>query len=363
MPLIRNFGKRGATLLLAAGVFCVLPMQFAQAQAPVQRAALRVSADRVWKQADAALLLPDNQINPLTSRLVTYRAYQMDANALAATLKKAPMEFTVEIRQSPLVITLPMPDGSFSRFAIVESPIVSGQIAADHPELKTYTGQGLDDPYATVRLDYTPDGFHAFILSPHGDIFIDPYTRGDQARYVSYFKSEVIANPVGFQCDTPGNPNIPDEPQNNGPLPLIATGTTLRQYRLAICCTAEYAAQFGGTTAGAMNAMTTSVNRVDGVYEKELAIRMVIVKYNIYTVVAGEPYTNNNGGAMLGQNQTVCDGANTASTGPGTGGYDIGHVFSTGGGGVAYLGVICRAGSKAGGVTGLPHPRRRQFRY
>lgn len=86
-----------------------------------------------------------------------------------------------------------------------------------------------------------------------------------------------------------------------------------------------------------MSAMITTVNRVDGVYEAEVAVRLVIVKFNIYTDLTNQPFTDSSGSMLLSQNQTVCDGPVTANTGPGDAGYDIGHVFTTGGGGLASL--------------------------
>ncbi len=168
--------------------------------------------------------------------------------------------------------------------------------------------------------------------------------------FISYYTADNKRNP-DFVCNTPQGTNKPEQ-TTAGP----CRGTQLNTYRLALACTGEYAiavAGVGPTVPAVAAAMLTSVNRVTGVYEKELSIRMILVANNnllIFLDPSTDPYTNNNGVTMLGQNQTTCDNI------IGSLNYDIGHVFSTGGGGVADLGVICQAGFKAQGVTGLSNP-------
>lgn len=290
-----------------------------------------------------------------------YRTFRLNQSEMKSELSKAPEEFSQSGRA--LTLSLPMPDGTFGRFQVEHSPIVEPGLLKNYPELdKTYNGRGIDDPTATVRFDFLPNGFHAMILSSKGTVMIDPYFVNQTDTYISYLKRDAARSRSDFACqvgktgfDTIISPDrfqtedlIPDAAS----VPEVTSGTQLRTYRLALAATVEYTtAVGGGTVAGALAAQVLIMNRVNGVYEREVAIRMVVVANNNLVVYTAEPdpYTNDNGVTMLGQNQTNLD------TVIGSANYDIGHVFSTGGGGVANLNAPC-GGTKARGVTGLPNP-------
>ena len=279
---------------------------------------------------------------------------QLDPASLITVLNHSPKEFSSESRNSSNIILLPMPDGRLQRFRVTESPVMEPELAAKFPEIKTYAAQGIDDPYATARMDYNPYfGFSAQILSVNGNVYIDPYARGNVEYYMSYYSKDYSLRGDPFICSLLNTPGSPNRIEASSP----CRGTQLFTYRLALACTGEYAVAVCSPSAPTvpvtLAAMTTSVNRVSGVYENELSVRLLLVANNnllVYLNGATDPYTNNNGGTMLGENQTNVDAV------IGSANYDIGHVFSTGGGGVAYLGVVCNNSFKAGGVTGRSVP-------
>lgn len=286
-----------------------------------------------------------------------YRVVALNQAVLRDLLARAPLEGSVRAQTAPLEISLPLPDGTFGRFNIVESPIMEAGLAAKYPEMKTYAGRGVDDPTATVRFDRTPLGFHAMILSAHGTIYIDPYSRNDTTHYISYDTRDFT--PLTPKTFSEGGPSADDVVRAQEIAALIAqnphtpTGPQLRTYRLAVGATGEYTAFQGGTVQAGLAAVVTSVNRVDGIYEREVAVRMVLVANNnlvIYTNPSTDPYTNGSPSSLLNENQATLDSV------IGSANYDIGHVFSTAGGGLASLGVPCRAGQKARGETGTSSP-------
>ena len=263
-----------------------------------------------------------------------YRALNLNAIAQKEVLRHAPMEFTRAARETLVVMTLPMPDGTLARFRIEESPVMAPQQAALFPEIKTYRGQGLDDPTATTRFDVTPAGFHALVVSAHNTVIIEPAMRGRPGQYLSYDQRHAPATGNSFSCVTSNVEQSLAQSKSQHFLragvvsQAAATGPTLRTYRLALAATAEFTQIYGGgTVGGALSAMTTLINAVNAIYERDLAIRLTFVANEtsiIFTNTATDGYTSDNASTLLEQNQSLLNQRIGAAN------YDVGMVLDGG---------------------------------
>ena len=285
-----------------------------------------------------------------------YRTLRLDSSGLLSFFKLLPSEEKIANKNMAPVIAIPMPDGTTASFRIWESSAMAPGLSKNYQNILTFTGQGIDDPTATIKLDWTMYGFHAMILSAvTGAVFMDPYDRQTVTNYISYYKKDYV-NTEPFAESGPIKMN-----QKAKPATVLAgtcVGSVLRTYRLAVACTYQYAKAVTGVARPSKKQVlafiVTSVNRVNGVYEKELSIRMVLVANDtdvIFISLTTDPFTgNDNASTLISESQQNIDAI------IGDANYDIGHTFSTGGGGLAGLGVVCITGQKAAGITGSTNP-------
>lgn len=291
------------------------------------------------------------------SQPTEYLLYSLNMEALKSKLVTAPSRNIVG-QDSNVVIAFPNPQGAMQNFKIYEASIMHPELAARHPEIQSYIGIGIDDNTAMIRFSTTIFGLHTMTFSgKNGTSYIDPYSK-DLKNYMVYSRSK-IDRISSFYCGVRENESdlVPEEPINSD-LQRADDGQ-FRTYRLALACTIEYAAYHvsaagvgGGTIAqrkaAVLAAMNVTMTRVNGVYERDMSLTMQIIPNNDVLInITSDSYDNSNtNNILLDQNQTQVDNL------IGTANYDIGHVCSTGGGGVAQLGGVCSPAGKARGVTG-----------
>ncbi len=301
-----------------------------------------------WKKSDESRipssLKTQRQIIPQL-----YKVVELDFDALKKTLANAPKRFAQNAQNQSVVIEIPFPDGSFQQFRVEEASVMHDDLQAKYPSIRSFAAYGVTNRYNTMRCEYSENGFSAMIFCPEATYFIDTYAKNNTNFYVVYDKKDFTTDKK-MDC---GFINSPDNEEINHADEDRTGDGMLRTYRLALACTAEYGTFCGGTVPKVMAAFNKSMTRVNGIYEREFSITMKIVPKNdtlIFFNATTDPYTNTSGSTMLGQNQTTC------TQRIGSANFDIGHVFSTGGGGVAQPQGPCNNSNKARGVTGSSSP-------
>jgi reprolysin-like metallo-peptidase family M12B/cadherin-like protein/type IX secretion system substrate protein len=322
---------------------------------------LTAQSANFWQDVTGSQMkLPENTSPAIVP--LKYRTLALDIGALRNFLREAPMEFTSAARNTPLVLSFPMPGGHKEEFAVWESPIMQPGLAAKFPMIKTFAGKSLQNPAVTVRFDYTSQGFHAIFQTIGGTAFITPYADGQEVYYSSFnlkdmdFEAEEM---VEFFCGL-DDTNLEELPGDNTLHPGAFTPgnrdnaiVDLQTYRLAIATTAEYSTKTGGTTTSVLSAVTTVVNNLNSVFENDNAIRLVLIDNTTETFFfppnSSDPYTNGNTENMINENPAQLNMAY------GVNGYDIGHVFGTNGGGLAQLASVCNGST----LPPAPFPKAR----
>jgi len=276
------------------------------------------------------------------ARFLTLNHQQM-AGRLALTATKS---------ATPTVIDLPLPDGRIIKVSILSDSILPTSLSARYPQIKTYRIVP-DDFLISGKLDMTENGFHAMLQTRAGEtIFLDTASK-NKKQYISYQKSKQRkSSESSLSCSASlKNESFAKRLQLPSLRKQARTPDSLVTYRIAIAATGEYTAKHGGTVAGALSAIVTTLNRVNQVFEQDLGIHLVLVENNdelIYTDASSDPYFAEEE-ELLDQNQSNIDLV------IGSKNYDIGHLFTTSGGGLANISSTCDDAKKARGYSGMNH--------
>jgi len=273
-----------------------------------------------------------------------FQLYTSQVSEINAALRLAPNRMTST--SSNVVITIPNLKGDLERFQMFEFSNFTPELQIQFPNIRSYVGIGIDDNKAQIRLSSDPNGIQAMIFrTDKRNEFIEPYS-ADGSVYAVY-ESNRNKGQLPFTCSTIDEA-VSNSLHRQSSLTNMSSSGELLIFRLALSCNGEYTTYFGGTVAGALAAMNATMTRVNGVFEKDLAIHMNIIGNNasvIYTNAATDPYTT-----MANWNTQL---QNTLTSVIGEANYDIGHMFgATGGGGNAgCIGCVCTDGTKGRGIT------------
>ena len=287
-----------------------------------------------------------------------YLLYNLNFETFKSSIETAPSDNSGQV--SNVIVSFPNPNGIIEDYIVYEAPVMEDALSSRFPNIKSYVAKGINDPTSSMRFSTTLFGLHAMLTSGEaGTFYIDTYTK-DLNNYIVYSKKSIYA-PRTFTCF---NQDQTDETAGriaDNQSALVNDGV-FRQYRLAMACTIEYASfhvNAAGLSTGTLAqkkaavlaAMVVTMTRVNGIYERDMSLRMNLVANNDLVIfVDTDSFTNNSAGALINESQSVIDAT------IGNANYDIGHTVSTGGGGLAGLGVVCNNSQKARGITGSGSP-------
>lgn len=308
--------------------------------------------DRYWSSTDVSSVAVKNKTVARQSFPKTFLVYNLNMDLLKQQL------FTVTGRPGhTTVITLPGADGQIEQFRVVEASNFVPELQARFPEIRAFSGQGITDPAATLKLSYSPQGVQTMVFRNNGGAteYLEPYSA--DGRTVAVFKSQRTKGGLPWVCSTPDADMARGLNNHVYSNRIESSAGQLKTMRLAQSVVAEYSNFFGATSSAQVALVLAAVNatmtRTNGCYEKDLGLHLNLIANTtdvFYYDPATDPYSPGPvgaGGAWNGQLQS------TLTSVIGEANYDVGHLFgqSGGGGNAGCIGCVCVNNQKGRGFT------------
>ena len=249
------------------------------------------------------------------------------------------------------VVSLPNADGGIEQFELFEASNFEPELQAKFPEIRAFSGRGVTDRYATVKLSVSPQGVSGTIFRTATSFveiggeteFIEPYS-ADRTTYAVY-RSTRRRGELPWNCTTEEQNFFSEwKREIEASRTSLSNEGTIRTMRLAQSNNGEYANYFGAFNPSQVNLVLAAYNatltRANGVYEKDLGIHLNLIPETtrlIFYDPATDPYSL----PLSNWNNQLKAAIIAAGITPEM--YDIGHMFgaSGGGGNAGCIGCVC----------------------
>ncbi|HYV55010.1 MAG TPA: peptidase, partial [Chitinophagaceae bacterium] len=255
---------------------------------------------KYWQANDTNTIITTDKAVARQSFPATFKLFHLDIDLLKQDLSSVTSN---QLGQSTIIV-LPNADGGFEQFEVFEASNFEPDLQAQFPEIRAFSGKGITDKYATLKLSVSPQGIQTMVFrTEKEDEFIEPYS-SDHTVY-AVFKSRRKKGELPWTCSTVDHKIFSDLKQGIGsPNRIESSAGQLKTMRLAQSCTGEYSNYFGAFNSSqvalVLAAFNATLTRANGVYEKDLALHLNLIAGTtnvIYYNAATDPYSDAAAGA------------------------------------------------------------------
>lgn len=279
----------------------------------------------------------------VAARATADEGYEVRAHQFRVA--KVPLDYFAGLQAGASKLTLPLPDGGEVTFALEAYNVLPADLAAKYPQIRTFKGYNPAHPVDTGRFDLGPQGFHAMFSHQGKMVFVDPLRNAEG--YAIYYQQDAYSRleedadkVIGADAKTLARK-------------VQVDGNVRKRYTIAISAAGEYTQYHGGSQVLALAAITTLLNRVNEVYQRDVGAEFVLASGNdsvIFTDPVTDPFYNGDNPDYVSGVSSIYEADDTsknvlvqgeAFANGELGAFDIGHVVNTGG--VAWPGSACCA--------------------
>ena len=280
-------------------------------------------------------------------------SYQFNVDELSTALLKAPERYSKNGTSNALVLEFPTLTGELERYRIEEASVMAPELQANYPEIRSYVGYGIDTPTSYLRFSISPyKGISGLVISGvEGKSLVINADRNDVSKFKILKKTKTLDKDNPFTCGTIADLELTEAGRDGADNNNSSSANTINhEFVLAMSVTGEYSQYHGGDLPSVNAAIVATVTRVNGVFENDFNVSLVLVANNdevVYLDPNSDPYSGTSDATYSPDLQEELDASIGATN------YDVGHLMAgIGNNGFAgCIGCICVNGQKGSGYT------------